>query len=138
MAEAVEEGQLGNLVRSYVKIRDERAEVKRDFDEKDKQLLEQLDTIKVVLLAHCADQGVESVRTVNGTFYRTTRTTYWTSDWEEFYKVVIEQAVPELLEKRIAQRNLKEFMKDNPDVIPKGLQAKSEYTISVRKDNGYR
>jgi hypothetical protein len=31
------------------------------------------------------------------------------------------------------QSNVKQFLEENPDVMPKGLNADSEYIISVRK-----
>jgi hypothetical protein len=130
---AEEEGRLSKLVGAYVKIRDAKSAAKKAFDIENDKLTEQQDTIKAALLAHCKTEGVESVKTSKGTFYRTVKTSYWTSDWEEFHKFVLEQQVPELLEKRIAQGNLAVFMEENPDVIPKGLQNKSEYTVSVRK-----
>ena len=49
------------------------------------------------------------------------------------YVFIKEHDAPQLLEKRIHNGNMKEFLADNPDVVPEGLQAKTRYTISVRK-----
>jgi hypothetical protein len=45
----------------------------------------------------------------------------------------MEHNVPEFLEKRLNQTNVKAFIEENPDVVPKGLNVDSEYIISVRK-----
>jgi hypothetical protein len=39
----------------------------------------------------------------------------------------------ELLERRIHQTNMNEFLKENPDKLPPGLNVDSEYTITVRR-----
>jgi hypothetical protein len=46
---------------------------------------------------------------------------------------MIENNGPELLEKRIQQTHMKEFLEENPDVLPAGLNVDSQYTITVRR-----
>jgi len=38
-----------------------------------------------------------------------------------------------LLEKRIHQTNMKEFLENNPDVEPMGLNIDREYEITIRR-----
>tara|TARA_R110000824_G_C15224410_1_gene677835 strand:- start:4615 stop:5004 length:390 start_codon:yes stop_codon:yes gene_type:complete len=85
------------------------------------------------MLELCAEQNVDSLKTQEGTISRRVMSSYWTSDWESFYKFVEEQGALHLLEKRIHNGNMKEFLADNPDMCPAGLQANSKYIISVRK-----
>jgi hypothetical protein len=73
------------------------------------------------------------VRTGEGLFYRGVATRYWTSDWESMGKFVVENNVPELLEKRLHQGNMKQFLEAHPDLLPPGLNVDSEYTITVRR-----
>jgi hypothetical protein len=46
---------------------------------------------------------------------------------------MIEHEAIDLLEKRIAQTNMAQFLEENPGVVPPGLNSSSEYDISVRK-----
>lgn len=121
------------LVRVYLKMRDKRAELAAKFKEEDDDIKEKMDKIKSALLDHCKTTGAESVRTSEGMFYRSVRTNYWTSDWDSLGKFILQHEVPELLEKRIHQGNMKQFLQDNPDLLPPGLNVDSEYTITVRK-----
>lgn len=121
------------LTRAYLKIRTRRSELKADFTEKDDELKLQQEKIKHALLQHCEDTGAESVRTSEGLFYRTVKQKYWTSDWESMGKFVVENNVPELFAKSLNQTNVKQFLEENPDKMPKGLNVDSEYVISVRK-----
>jgi hypothetical protein len=49
------------------------------------------------------------------------------------YKFVLENEVPEFFDKRLNQTNVKQYLEENPEKVPKGLQVDSEYVISVRK-----
>jgi len=129
----VVEISLEKMVKAYVKIRARRTEIKAAFDVEDGALVEQLDAVKAALLAHCKDHGVDSVRTSEGLFYRTVKQTYWTSDWEKMHEFILEHAEPSLLDKRINQKHMREFLEENPGLLPKGLNSNSTYTISVRK-----
>ena len=121
------------LVKTFLKIRDRRAKISSDFKEEDDTLKDQQETVKNALLGHCKEHNVESVRTSEGLFYRSVKTRYWTSDWESMYGFVREHDVPEFFEKRLNQGNVKQFLEENPECMPPGLNVDSEYTISIRR-----
>ena len=121
------------LVKVFLKMKQKRAEITAAFTEQDEKIKAQMDKVKSALLEYCKDQNLESVRTTEGLFYRTVRTNYWTSDWESMGKFVVENNAPELLEKRLHQTNMKQFLEENPDLLPPGLNVDSEYTITVRR-----
>ena len=102
------------LVRTYMRMRDKRDGIKREMEQQIEALDEKMKVVKAALLEYCKTNGVESIRTPNGSAYRTVKTVYSTGDWESFYKFVVEQDVPYLLEKRLHQGNVKQFMEDNP------------------------
>ena len=121
------------LTRVYIKIRDKRAELSANFKTEDDKLKEQQDRIKRALLDHCKEHNVESVRTSEGLFYRSVKKRYWTNDWDSMNKFIIAHELPEFYEKRLNQTVVKQFLEENPDAIPPGLNVDSEYAISVRK-----
>tara|TARA_R100001594_G_scaffold6939_3_gene19245 strand:- start:3189 stop:3590 length:402 start_codon:yes stop_codon:yes gene_type:complete len=125
--------ELAKLTKVFIKIRNKRSELSAKYKEEDEKLRNQQDKIKHALLGHCKEHDVESVRTSEGLFYRTTKTRYWTSDWEHMYSFIKEHDVPEFLEKRLNQTNVKQFLEENPECVPQGLNVDSEYLISVRK-----
>ena len=121
------------LTRVFHKIKDKRAELTAEFKEKDKKLADQLDEVKRALLTFCKEQGVDSVKTSAGMFYRSAKVRYWTSDWESMHSFVLEHRAPELFDKRLNQSNMKQFLEENPELVPKGLNVDSEYVITVRR-----
>jgi hypothetical protein len=121
------------LTRVFHKIKDKRAELAAEFKEKDDKLSSQLEEVKKALLDFCKEQGLDSVRTSEGMFYRSTKVRYWTSDWESMHNFVLEHRAPELFDKRLNQSNMKQFLEENPELVPKGLNVDSEYVITVRR-----
>ena len=122
-----------SLAQTYIKIRQAREEIARELDERDQVLKEQQEVIKRSLLDLCKVIGADSIKTKFGTVSRTTKTRYWTSDWDEFNKFVVKNDMPELFEKRIHQGNIKQLIEESPEMLPKGVNSQSEYTITVRR-----
>jgi len=121
------------LVSIYTKIYTKREEEERVWKAREEELTDQLDLIKRELLDICKENGVKSLRTKAGTLIRTVTTRYWTNDWEHFHKFMLDNQAPDLLEKRIHQSNMKQFLEENPELLPAGLNMDSEYTITVRR-----
>jgi hypothetical protein len=121
------------LVRVYIKMRDARAALTADFEAKDKEIKDQMEVIESHLLEVCKTAGANSIKTDNGTVIRSVKTRYWTSDWEAMHQFVRENNALDLLERRVAQKAMKEFLETNPDKMPKGMNVNSEYTVVVRR-----
>ena len=124
---------VSKLTKVFIKIRDERKQIADDFNKRDGELASKQDMIKSALLNHLQEQNIDSIKTAEGTFFRSTKQKYWTSDWDAMHKFVIEHAVPELFDKRLNQTNMKQFLEENPELPPEGLKIDNEYVISVRK-----
>jgi len=127
---------MDKLARVYRKIRGKMQEMTKAHDEALAQLQVQLDAVKHAARDQMLAQGVKSVNTADGTIVLSIKTRYSTQDWDEFKKFVIEHDAVDLLEKRIAQQNMGQFLQENPKLMPPGLQSNSEYDISVRKPTG--
>lgn len=121
------------LVSVFIKIRDAREEAKREWEEIDSEFVTKLDLINQELLSICKNTGADSIKTKDGTAIRTIKSKYWTNDWERFYDWMFEHNVPEVLERRIHQTNIKQFLEENPDMLPPGLNVDNAYHITVRR-----
>jgi hypothetical protein len=121
------------LAEIYIKIRDKRQALQAKFDDEDLALKEQMDTVATEILVLCKENNADSIRTKAGTIIRKVDTRYWTNDWDSMYNFIKENDAYPLLERRLHQTNLKQFMEENPTKMPVGLQANSKYTVSVRR-----
>lgn len=121
------------LVAVYRKIRaviDEKEAVHKD---EITSLKDQLGLVAAKLLDICNEQNVDGLKTPQGSVTRRTVTRYWTNDWEAMYRFIKEQDAPFLLEQRIHNTNMKQFIDENPEALPMGLNADTKYAITVRK-----
>jgi len=121
------------LTRVYIKMRDKLSELTSEYKSKHGELKAQQDKIARALLDFCKEQDINSSNTSAGTFTRSIKTRYWTSDWEEMNTFIIEHDLPEFFTKSLNQTNVRDYLKANPNVMPKGLNVDTEYVISVRK-----
>jgi len=121
------------MVKIYIKIRNAIEQLEEEHESKVKKLEEERDIVSQHLLNICNEQNLDSLKTPAGTVSRTVSTRYWASDWEQMYDFIKEHDAPQLLERRIHNGNMKQFLDENPDTLPIGLQADSRYTIKVRK-----
>lgn len=125
---------LEKLVRVYIKMRGAKERITKDFEAQIEKIEADMQTVKQALLGYCKDHNVESVRTKEGVFYRSMKRRYWTNDWEAMGKFIVENNVPELLEKRLHQANTQTFIEQNPELLPPGLNVDSEFTITIRRN----
>lgn len=124
---------LDKLVATFIKMRDARDEIKRDADDKMRDIEAQMQTVNQKILDMLSAQGADSIKTPHGTAYRTVKSRYWTNDWESLYDFIAESDAFDLLEKRIHQSNMKQFLEENPALMPKGINVDSEYQVVVRR-----
>ena len=123
------------LVNVYIKIRDAKEMKKKQMEAEIADLDQQLDAVEHELLEICKTTGQDGGKTQHGSFTRAVKTRYWTSDWDSMYKFIREHDAPDLLERRIAQGNFSQFVKENPDNMPAGVNIESKYSITVRRSS---
>jgi len=128
-----EEVPVDKLVAVYIKMRDKRAEILREYESEDEAIKEQMEALETKLLELCKSIGADSLKTKHGTAIRSVKTRYWTSDWNSMHKFIMEHNMPELLEKRISQTAMKQLLDENPDMMPPNLNTDSRYSITIRR-----
>ena len=121
------------MVGIYIKIRNRIEETEERHKSELEKIKEEYDIVTQHLLGICNEQNLDSIKTPAGTVSRTITSRYWASDWDQMYSFIKEHDAPQLLERRIHNGNMKQFLEENPDMLPIGLQAESRYTIRVRK-----
>jgi len=129
MTDVTEDATAERLAKIYTKIRDKRRELEKEVTE----LKEKQDIIAKELLELCKEQGVTTMRTAYGTISKRVTKNYWTSDWESFFKFIKENDAFSLMQQRINNSNMAQFLTENPEVLPPGLNADTTQTIVIIK-----
>ena len=129
----MENAPIEKIVQAYIKIRDTKDRLYQEYKEKTDELEAQMDVLKHKLIEISKETGATSFSTPHGIAYRTVKNRFWTNDWERFYGFMRDNNAMELLEKRIHQSNMKEFMEQHPHLHPPGLNVDSEYEITIQR-----
>lgn len=127
---------LDKLTAVYLKMRDKRDDMRREAEAKDKEIEEQMSVIEAEMLEICKQMNADSIRTPHGTIIRSVKSRYWTNDWDSMYRFIKEHDAFGLLEKRLHQTHLKEFLSENPDLFPAGVNVENAYSVVVRRSKG--
>lgn len=128
-----EQVQADKLASVYIKMRDKRKELLAKYEEEDKKIEAQMIMVEEELLNLCKSIGADSIKTSAGTVFRSVRTRYETTDWDSMYKFIKEHDIPQVLERRISTTNMKQFLDENPTLMPIGMNVNNKYTVTVRR-----
>lgn len=124
---------LDKLAKVYIRIRDVIQEKTRNFEAEIEALKEQQDAIKTEMKDRLLSLGMTSSKTAAGTIILSQKTRYYAQDWDAMKQFIREHDALDLFEKRLAQKNMEQFLTDNPGVVPPGLQTQTEYDVGVRR-----
>ena len=124
---------LDKLAKVYRKIRDRIQVLSQEYETKIEELKFQQQEIANAMKDILKATGQKTATTAEGTIMLGTKTRYTTNDWDAFKKFVAEHDVLDLFEKRISQGNMKQWLEENPTLVPPGLDQATEFTITVRK-----
>ena len=124
---------LDKLVKIYRKLRTRMTELTQEYDTQAEVLKGQQEEIKNAIKDQMKALGVSSVKSPFGTVSMMTKTRYNTQDWSSFKEFILEHSAVDLLEKRIAQTNMAQFLEENPGVVPPGLNSNTEFEIRITK-----
>ena len=132
---AVEDGAptLEQLTKVYIRIRDSRRVLEQAFKAEDEKLQEQIRAIEEQMLDICKKFNASSIKTEAGTIIRSVKSRYWTNDWDSMYQFIRENGAFALLERRLHQSHMKQFLDENPDLSPAGLNVDKEYPVVGRR-----
>ena len=120
---------IDTLCKVYMKMRAKVSEL----DAQIATIKEQQEQVSIAMRDKMKELGVNSVRTDHGTVTMLKKTRYYTQDWDSFKNFVLENQAVDLLERRIAQTNMTQFLEENPGLVPPGLNADTKFDVSVRK-----
>jgi hypothetical protein len=124
---------MDKLAKVYLKIRNEIQMRTKAFEEEIGVLEAQKKEVSDAMREQMKLIGSKSVRTDFGTVVMKVKTVFGMQDWDGFKQFIVEHNALDLLQRRIAQKNMEAFLESTPDVQVPGLTSNSEYEITVTK-----
>jgi hypothetical protein len=132
-SETTEEIPLAKLVTAYINMRAAIQEKEEQYKTELAAMQSEFNTLSARLLELCNAQNADSIKTPEGTVSRRVQSRYWTSDWDSMYSFITTHDAAYVLEKRIHNSNMRQFLDEYPNLHPAGLQVENKYVIQVRK-----
>jgi hypothetical protein len=129
IVEQLKQAQTADLVKLYIKLRDAIEAKEREIKERVKKQ----ELIEEELLARCNDVGGNISITDVGRVTRRISKRYWTSNWPALYKVIKDHDAFHLLHQRITNTAMEQFLEENPDVMPEGLNLDTKQTVVITR-----
>lgn len=117
------------LVKAYIKLRDAVEEKEREKS----KLKDMQEKIAQELLARCEEVGGNISIPNVGRVTRRVSKRYWTSNWPALYEIIKKHDAFHLLHQRITNSAMEQFLEENPDIMPEGLNLDSEQTVVVTR-----
>ena len=126
--------KLDELVANYIKLRDKKSLLKKQYDEKVAKVDAVMDKMEAIILKTFQDSGIDSARTDAGTAYISTRTSATVGSREELFQWIQEDFEERsiFLENRVSKVAVEQFKAANDD-LPPGINFRSEVTVGVRR-----
>lgn len=126
--------KLDELVANYIRLRDKKSQLKKQYDERVAKVDAVMDKMEAIILKTFQDSGIDSARTDAGTAYISTRTSATVGSREEFLSWVLQDPDERsiFLENRVSKVAVEQFKAANDD-LPPGINFRSEVTVGVRR-----
>ena len=122
------------VVSAYLALREERARILNEYEAADSVLKEDMSQLEHLFLGLCNDVNADSIKTKHGTIMRQLKERFICGDWDGFKQFVLDNQAVELLERRVHQGNMTQFLSEHKDDgLPPGVSVMREYGITVRK-----
>ena len=124
--------RVDDIVAAYVRLRDQKAELKAQQAEAMKPYDEALAKLEAEALQILSDTGVESMKTSAGTVYKSVTTSATVQDKSAFMDYIREHLAFDLLDVRANKTAVQDFVTENQDTPP-GVVIRREMKVGFRR-----
>lgn len=120
------------LIADYVTLRDHKAALKKQADEKLAKYTHVMEKIEQKLLAHFNETGSESARTKAGTAYRSERMSVRVEDPAAFRQFIESQAAWDMLDARASKSGVETYIQEH-DTLPPGVSVSRALVVRINR-----
>lgn len=122
----------GDVIRTYLRLRDEKAAIENEAKERVKDIVVKLDKLEAYLKSVMDEQGITSVKSTHGTAFITTTDYANVQDWDAVLAFIQENNAYDMLEKRVSKTAVRGYITESK-AVPPGVNYGTRLSINVRK-----
>ena len=124
--------KVSELVEKYIDLRNKKAQLKAEYDEKVSKIDGNLDKIEAKFLEVFDETGMESIRTEFGTAFASVRASATIADREAFMDFVKKNDEWPLLQISASKPAVAQYV-SAMDSVPPGINWRTERVVSIRR-----
>jgi hypothetical protein len=126
--------KLSEVVEKYIELREQKSQLKADYDAKVSKIEANMTKIEGKLLEIFELTGMDSVRTRSGTAYASVRSSASVADREAFMDYVKANEEWPLLEVRASKLAVEQYKSVNQE-LPPGINWREERVVNIRRSS---
>ncbi len=123
---------MDKMIAKYVGLRDKKAALAKQHAEQLAPFNQTLEILEAWMLEDLQASGSESMRTENGTAYKSKRTSATVEEWAAVLKFIQDNNAWDLLERRVSKTAVQAVIDDTQQPVP-GVKVTTEVTVNVRR-----
>lgn len=122
------------MARVYIKMREKRSQLKREFEEKDAQIKQQMEQLERAFMQELNEHNTNSLKTDSGTIFTTESAKASIADWNALAPWLIENDALEFLEQRVKAKEVQGYLNTHGE-LPPGVNLHREKNVRIRKNS---
>lgn len=121
-----------NVISAYLKLRDLRSQLKKEYDNNDISLKEKMEKLELWLMSQMQTANATQLGSAHGTAYQQTVMKGSCSDWPSFWAFLQESGRFDMMEKRVSVKTIQTYYEESGK-LPPGINVNPELRVVVRK-----
>lgn len=132
MSEAVTAPNVGDIIRTYMKLRDQKAQIEAEAKDRVAALKDKMSKLEGWIKQKADTEGVTSFKTDHGTAFITTTDYANVADWDAVLGFIRDTEAYDMLEKRVSKMAVRGYIETNK-AVPPGVNYGTKLEVNVRK-----
>lgn len=125
--------KMDELVKTYIKLRSKKSQLKKEFDNEVAKIDELQDKIEALMLVRFQELGMESVKTDEGTAYVAVRSSASLADADAFKAFCLQQEDPfTFIDVRVNKSAVTQFKEAMGGELPPGVNFTATRVVNFR------
>jgi hypothetical protein len=123
---------IGDVIRTYAKLRDQKAAVEGEVKDRVAQIKGKMDKLEAYLKDQMDAQGLTQFKSDYGTAFLTTTDFANVANWDEVLQFIKDNEAYDMLEKHVSKTAVRGYMDKNKRVPP-GITYGTKLDVNIRK-----
>lgn len=123
---------IGDVIRTYMKLRNQKSAIEAETKEQVAGIKQKMDKLESYIMSALDEQGLTSFKSDFGTAFITTTDYANVADWDAALSFIVENDAYDMLEKRVSKTAVRAYIDESKEVPP-GITYGTKLSVNIRK-----